>query len=146
MRKTKCLNITLILGAIFFTHSVFAYNAGSTDKKCKVPKIMNFNPPEKTKDTSVPEVAPESEVGFTVSGNADPTTITAVAKKEKLDLNVIDKHSFYQVSAKLPSSISGKYARIDIRAKAQAGPCVAKDGWLIKVNKAGGAEPAAIEK
>ena len=146
MRKAKYLNIIVILGTLFFTHSVFAYNAGTTDKNCKPPKLMDFNPPEKTKNTPVPEVASESEISFTVSGYADPTTIKAQAKNEKLDLNIVDRNSFYQVSAKLPASLSGKYARIEIKVKAQSGPCVAKDGWLIKINKADEAKSTAPEK
>jgi len=142
MKKTKYLNFTLLLGMIFFTHPVFAYNAGNVDKDCKPPKIKDFNPPEKTKETPVPEVASESEIGFTISGDADPTTIRALAKDEKLDLNIIDKMSFYQVTAKLPAELNGKFARINVRAMAQAGECVAKDGWLIKINEADGVEPA----
>ncbi len=146
MKKSKILNIILVLGTLFFTPSVFAYNAGTLDKNCKPPKLMDFNPPEKTKNTPVPEVASEAEISFNVSGYADPTTIKAQAKNEKLDLNIVDRNSFYLVSAKLPASLSGKYARIDIKAKAQSGPCVAKDGWLIKINKADEAKVTAPEK
>ena len=146
MKKSKILNIILVLGTLFFTPSVFAYNAGTLDKNCKPPKLMDFNPPEKTKNTPVPEVASETEISFNVSGYADPTTIKAQAKNEKLDLNIVDRNSFYLVSAKLPASLSGKYARIDIKAKAQSGPCVAKDGWLIKINKADEAKVTAPEK
>ncbi len=146
MKKAKSLNIILVLGALFFTPSVFAYNAGTLDKNCKPPKLMDFNPPEKTKNTPVPEVAAESEISFNVSGYADPTTIKAQAKNENLDLNIVNRNSFYLVSAKLPASLSGKYARIDIKAKAQSGPCVAKDGWLIKINKADETKSTTPEK
>jgi hypothetical protein len=135
MKYLKLKGIVL-LGVMFFSHSVFAYNAGNVEKKCKPPKFKDFNPPEKTKDSPVPEVAAEAEISFTVSGFADPTTIRAFAKKEKLKLDIIDKNSFYKVSSKLPASLNGKYARIDLRVKAQSGECHTKGGWLIKINKA----------
>ena len=48
------------------------------------------------------------------------------------------------MTAKLPAVLNGKYARIHLKAKAQKGECRTKDGWLIKVKKAGAvAEEAA---
>lgn len=144
MKITKCLLNTAIVGAMLFTSSAYAYNAGNVDEQCFAPKFKTFSPPEKTKDTPVPEVEPEAEIGFTVSGIADPTTIRAVAKDQPLELNIVDKKSYYQVTAKLPAVLNGKYARIHLKAKAQKGECRTKDGWLIKVKKAGAvAEEAA---
>jgi hypothetical protein len=144
MKIIKNLITTVILGAFFLTGSAFAYNAGNTGKDCKLPKFRDLNPPEKTDNTPVPEVEPEAEISFTVSGYADPTTIKAIAKKLKLDLTILDRNSFYQVTAKLPPELTGKYVRINLWAKAQSGPCVAKDGWLMKVKKAAeGVKPEA---
>ncbi|NOR70946.1 MAG: hypothetical protein GQ532_14830 [Methylomarinum sp.] len=144
MKITKFLLNTAIVGAMLFPSSAYAYNAGNIDEQCFAPKFKTFSPPEKTKDTPVPEVEPEAEIGFTVSGIADPTTIRAVAKDQPLDLTIVDKKSFYQVTAKLPAVLNGKYARIHLKAKAQKGECRTKDGWLIKVKKAGDvAEEAA---
>ena len=136
MKIIKSLTTTIILGAAFFSGSAFAYNAGNTDDKCIAPKFRSFSPPEQTKDTPVPEVEPESEIGFTVSGTADPTTIRAAAKDLPLKLDIIDKKSYYQVSARLPAALNGKYARIHLKVKAQKGECRTKDGWLIKIKKA----------
>ena len=91
MKITKRLTTTIILGAIFFSGSAFAYNAGNTDDKCLAPKFKSFSPPEHKANTPVPEVDPESEIGFTVSGTADPTTIRATAKDQPLKLNIIDR-------------------------------------------------------
>ena len=144
MKITKCLLNTAIVGAMLFTSSAYAYNAGNVDEQCFAPKFKTFSPPEKTKDTPVPEVEPEAEIGFTVSGIADPTTIRAVAKDQPLELNIVDKKSYYQVTAKLPAVLNGKYVRIHLKVKAQKGECRTKDGWLIKVKKAGAvAEEAA---
>ncbi len=136
MKITKFLLNTAIVGAMLFASSAYAYNAGKIDEKCFAPKFKTFSPPEKTKDTPVPEVEPEAEIGFTVSGTADPTTIRALAKDQPLDLNIVDKKSYYKVTAKLPAVLNGKYARIHLKAKAQKGECRTKDGWLIKIKKA----------
>ena len=136
MKIIKNLTTTIILGAVFFSGSAFAYNAGDTEKKCLAPKFRSFSPPEHTKGNPVPEVEPESEISFTVSGYADPTTIRAAAKDQPLKLDIIDKKSYYQVSARLPAVLTGKYARIHLKVKAQKGECRTKDGWLIKIKKA----------
>ncbi len=103
-----------------------------------------MNPPEQVKGEPVPEVEPESEIEFTVSGYADPTTITAFAKNEPLELNIVDKNSFFQVSAKLPAILNGKFARIKLRAKTQGSPCISQDGWLIKISNT--SEPTKSEE
>ena len=143
MKIIKSLTTTLILVAVFFSGSAFAYNPGSTDDNCLAPKFKSFSPPEKTRDTPVPEVEPESEIRFTVSGYADPTTIRAVAKDQPLELDIIDRSSYYQVSARLPAVLNGKYVRIHLKVKAQKGECITKDGWLIKVKKAAEVAPEA---
>ena len=125
-----------ILGIIIFSGSTLAYNPGVPDSECKPPKFRDLNPPEQKKGEPVPEVEAESKIEFTVSGYADPTTLTAIAKDQPLKLNIVDKNSFYQVSANLPAILNGKYARINLRVKAQGGTCIAQDGWLVKIKKA----------
>ncbi len=111
----------------------FAYDAGDTKELCFPPKFKTFSPPEKTPTTPVPEVDPESKISFTVSGSADMESISAVAKNIPLQLNIEDKQSFYKVSANLPAELSGKFARIHLKATAMKGACDNKDGWLIKI-------------
>lgn len=135
MKIIKCFRNLLVLNAILFSSTVFAYNPGDTSKNCKSPKFRDYIPPEKTQETPVPEVEAESTIGFTVSGNADPTTIVATAKKLPLKLAIVDRNSFYKVSADLPASLNGKYARIDLKVEALGGECYAKNGWLIKIKK-----------
>ncbi len=146
MKIIKCLTNIAIVAAMLFVSSAYAYNAGNTDKECVVPKFRTFSPPEQVKGSPVPEVEPEAEVGFTVSGNADPTTIVAVAKDQPLKLNVVDKKSYYQVTAKLPAVLNGKYVRIHLKVKSQKGDCRNKDGWLVKVKKATEVVPAVTEE
>lgn len=133
----KSLLFASLIASIGFTASAFAYNAGNVDSGCKKPRFKTFTPPHKA------EADPESEISFTVSGYADPSTIKATAKNVPLKLNIVDRQSFYAVSATLPASLTGKYARIHIKANNTV-ECKAKDGWLIKIrDKAEGTEPAA---
>ena len=135
----KSLKLACLLVSIGFVSSAFAYNSGNIEQGCKDPKFKTFFPAPKS------EVDPESEISFTVSGYADPTTIKAMAKNVPLELTIVDKNSFYDVSAKLPASLTGKYARIHIKAN-NTPDCKAKDGWLIKIrDKAAGSEAAAPE-
>jgi biopolymer transport protein ExbD len=138
MRIIKGLINVIFFVVIFFAGSANAYNNDSVSVRCKLPKFRSFSPPEKTKDTPIPEVEPESEIGFTVSGHVDPASIKVVAKGRKLELKIEDKMSYFQVSAKLPAELKGEFARINIRAEAKAkeGFCIGKDGWLIKIKDA----------
>ena len=135
----RSLILASVIASVGFTSSAFAYNAGNVDTGCQKPKFKTFTPPHKA------EVDPESEISFTVSGYADPTTIKAMAKNVPLKLNIVDRDSFYEVSATLPASLTGKYARIHLKANNTA-DCKAKDGWLIKIrDKAEGTEETATE-
>lgn len=145
MKKIISLFTIIILGA-FFTGSAFAYNVGNAGKDCKLPRFSDFNPIKKSKTTPVPEIGPESEVSYRVSGYADITTIRAQAKKIKLKLDIEDRKSFYIVRIKLLPEFTGKYVRINLWANAQTGGCLAKGGWLMKVNKAAGDSEPKAEK
>jgi hypothetical protein len=122
----KSVTLAFFIAGIGFVGSAFAYNSGNVEQGCKDPRFKSFSPEHKA------ETDPESEISFTVSGYADPTTIKAMAKNVPLELTIVDKNSFYDVSAKLPASLTGKYARIHVRAH-NTPECKAKDGWLIKI-------------
>ncbi len=140
MKEIKMRIIKGLLSIVFFAvvlcaGSANAYNNDSVTVRCKIPKFRNLNPPEKTKKTPIPEVEPESEIGFIVSGDIDPSSIKVVAKGRKLELKLEDKMNYFQVSAKLPADLKSGFVRIDMRAeaKAQEGSCTGRDGWLIKI-------------
>ena len=128
-----------ILAVVCFSTSSFAYNAGSVESSCKLPKFASLIPEVRQKGDPVPEVDAESDIEFTVSGYADHTSIVAVAKNEPLELRVINKSSFHHVTATLPASLNGKYARINIKAvstKTKNGDCTGKGGFLVKIREA----------
>jgi len=58
----------------------------------------------------------------------------------EIKVSVENNVSFYEVRAKLPASLTGKYARIHLQADGMLG-CTGKDGWLLKIrDKPEGAE------
>lgn len=145
MKIIKCFRNITVLSAILFSSTAFAYNAGNTEKSCKAPKFTSISPQERKKGDPVPEVGAETEIEFTVSGRADPTTIFVTAKKIPLKLAIVNRNSFYKVTANLPATLNGKFARIDLKAKTQGGECSSKDGWLIKIKEASGETEAVKE-
>jgi len=125
----------IVVSSFLYSSTIFAYNAGNVEEKCKIPKFRNYAPAPKTVNTPVPEVDAGAEIGFWVSGYADQSTIKAIARGQKLKLNIENKQPFFMVTAKLPNELAGKFARINLWAKNRAGDCYGKDGWLIKVRK-----------
>jgi len=122
----KSLKLVCLIVSVGFTGSAFAYGTSETNNGCKKPKFKTFTPEHKS------EVDPESEISFTVSGYADPVSIQATAKNVPLKVSVENNDSFYEVRAKLPASLTGKYARIHLQADGMMG-CTGKDGWLLKI-------------
>ncbi|RLA16865.1 MAG: hypothetical protein DRQ62_15615 [Gammaproteobacteria bacterium] len=135
----KSLISACLITSIGFAGSASAYNAGNIDLGCKKPRFKTFTPPHKG------EADPESEISFTVSGYADQSTIKEIAKNIPLKLTIVDRDSFYAVSATLPAELTGKYARIHVKANNTV-DCKAKDGWLIKIrDTAAGSEVESTE-
>jgi len=120
----------VILGITLFTGTALAYSTSNSDKECKKPKFRTFEPEH------LSEVDPGSKISFHVSNWTDPTTIKAEARKIPLQINVVNKMNFFVVTANLPDSINGKYARIHLVAKSKEGGCRGQDGWLLKVRNA----------
>lgn len=122
----------LVLGAtvVMSTH-VLAYSPEELDKSCKKPHITDFNLVEFKAPENL-EVPAEAEFIIKFSPWADPSTIRLLAKNEALPFTVESNSSFHKIKAKLPPSLNGSFARINVLVKAILG-CEAKDGWLVKV-------------
>jgi hypothetical protein len=131
MKTTKMVNPILLIAAILFTGTAFAYDPGTVEEVCKKPQFRDFSlpvyqEPEKT------EVAPESEFTFTISPWTNPHTIKLTAKNQPLEFSLESNSSFHRVKVKLPVAFTGQFVRINVSAKAELG-CSDKTGWLLKV-------------
>ncbi len=147
MKITKGIMPLVVFGAIIFTSSAFAYSSKTVDYGCKDPKFKSFFPAKRKNKEPVPEVESGSEISFTVSGGASKYSIMVTIKRQKIKPVVVDKQSFYKVSAKIPVELNDEFARIDIWAKSKDGLCSSKDGWLIKIKKSvNEAEATAVPK
>ncbi len=139
MKIINSLKIIIIFGAFFCTSSAFAYtNKSGGVKDCFKPRFRSFVPPKKIDRGPVPEVEAESEFSFTLSENADPYSLRIKVRDQILKANIVDKNSFFKVTSRLPASLNGKFARINLRVKARRGNgvCIAQDGFLLKVKPA----------
>ncbi|OHX38390.1 hypothetical protein BJL95_08790 [Methylomonas sp. LWB] len=135
MRGSSGWKRAALLCAVFFSGAVAAVTPDEEEKQqCKKPKFRDFAP------AHMAEVAPGVPLSFHVSPNADPFTITAEARGEKMKVDVVNKKTFYLVNTTLPV-LSGGFARIHVTAKAAesktiASGCLGQDGWLLKIKGA----------
>lgn len=132
----------LVLGlmALSTVASAITPEEDEREKKCIKPKFRDFFPADKA------EVSPASPMRFHVSHNANPATIAAEAKGQKIKLTVHDRKNFYEVSGTLPPELQGTFARISLHARAAEGDCMGSDGWLIKIKSTSDvAAPAVIQ-
>ena len=142
-RSKRWVNL-LLLSTVVFSSTALALTPEEEERlrECRRPKFRDFVPEQKA------EVDPGSAMSFHVSRNADPLSITAEARGEKLKVEVVDKKTFYFAKATLPKLAPG-FARIHVMAKSAESKvesgCWGQDGWLIKIKgdaPTGAAEPA----
>lgn len=131
MKVTTMFSPILLIVAVLFSGTVFAYDPGKTDEICKKPQFRDFNLPV-YQEPDKTEVPPESTLSFLVSPWAKADTIKLTAKNENLEYTIESNSSFHRVKAKLPVAFNGQYVRINVTAKSDLG-CYDKQGWLIKV-------------
>lgn len=131
MKITKMIKSALLIAAVLFAGQAVAYSPEELEQVCKKPHITDFNLTEYKAPDNI-EIAPESEFIIKVSAWADPTTIKLTAKKQALPFTVESTSTFHKIKAKLPASLNGSFARIEVSVKAVLG-CGDKEGWLVKV-------------
>jgi len=78
-------------------------------------------------------VAPQSEFSFWVKGITEPGLVEVTAKKIPVKLTVEDKEQFFLFTGKLPESLKGTAARIQVSVNFKK--CPAKKGWLLKISE-----------
>ena len=122
--------IKLITFFIFVVCStnIFAYGSSSSKKACKKPKLSQFTPPH------LSIVKPESEFSFKASSSTNPKSITVSIKKQVIAVSINKTGSGFSVTGKLPASLQGSHARINIKAKG-TNSCPGSDGWLLKIEE-----------
>jgi hypothetical protein len=95
---------------------------------CKQVNFSEFSPINNA------EVAPHSDFSFYASPATYPKSIRVTIKGQSVPVTVIEKQSGFKVSGKLPDSLRGAYAKINIDARG-INQCEVSDGWLVKVTE-----------
>ena len=111
------------------TCASWAYGGGggSSTKACAKPKFTDFAPAANA------EVVPGSAFSFNASSNTYPNSIKVAVKGLPADIQVSpQKSGNIAVTGKLPASLKGTYARIDISAEGKS-QCKGSGGWLVKI-------------
>ena len=80
------------------------------------------------------EVAPQSDFSFYASEATFPKSIKVTIKGQSIPVTVIEKQTGYKVSGKLPDTLKGAFAKINIDARG-INQCEVSDGWLVKVTE-----------
>ncbi|HSL01995.1 MAG TPA: hypothetical protein VK901_00470, partial [Nitrospiraceae bacterium] len=60
--------------------------------------------------------------------------IKVIIKGQSVPVTVVQKQNGYKVSGKLPDTLRGAFAKININARGIA-DCEVSDGWLVKVTE-----------
>ena len=128
----KLQNILLVAIVLVIPANVWAYGdnsaSGSGTGICKQVNFSEFSPINNA------EVAPQSEFSFYASESTFPNSIRVTIKGQSVPVTVVEKQGGYKVSGKLPDTLKGAYAKINIDARG-VNQCEVSDGWLIKVTE-----------
>jgi len=128
----KLRNVMWIAAVLVIPANVWAYGdnsaSGSGAGICKKVNFSEFSPINNS------EVAPHSEFSFYASESTFPKSIKVTIKGQSVPITVVQKQSGYKVTGKLPDSLKGVYAKINIDARGVA-QCEVSDGWLVKVTQ-----------
>jgi hypothetical protein len=125
----KLQNILWIAILLIIPANVWAYGDSGTDTEiCKKLNFSDFTP------VNSAEVAPQSAFSFFASGAAYPNSIKVTIKGQPVPVTVTPKKDGFQVTGKLPDSLKGAFAKINIEARG-ANQCEGSAGWLVKVTE-----------
>lgn len=122
-------NILWIAILLIIPANVWAYGDSSTDTgSCNKLNFSDFTP------VNSAEVAPQSAFSFFASGAAYPNSIKVTIKGQTVPVTVTPKQDGFRVTGKLPDSLKGTFAKINIEARG-ANQCEGRAGWLVKVTE-----------
>ncbi|MGZ8136359.1 MAG: hypothetical protein ACXW1W_04555 [Methylococcaceae bacterium] len=123
----RLANTLWILALTIASNNVWAYGGSSSSKKaCAKPKFTEFTPANNA------QVAANSTFSFVASAGTNPESIVVTVKGQPVEVTITPKNQVFEVTGKLPDTLKGDFARININAD---GPnqCKGSDGWLVKV-------------
>jgi hypothetical protein len=127
----KLQNFLWIAILLIIPANVWAYGesgSGVDTGLCKKLNFSDFTP------VNSAEVAPQSAFSFFASGAAYPNSIKVTIKGQSVPVIVTPKKDGFQVTGKLPVSLKGAFAKINIEARG-ANQCEGSAGWLVKVTE-----------
>jgi hypothetical protein len=125
----KLQNILWIAILLIIPANVWAYgDSGADTEICKKLNFSDFTP------VNSAEAAPQSAFSFFASGAAYPNSIKVTIKGQTVPVTVTPKKDGFQVTGKLPDSLKGTFAKINIEARG-ANQCEGSAGWLVKVTE-----------
>jgi hypothetical protein len=127
----KLQNILWIAILLIIPANVWGYGDSSSSTDTGICKKLNFS--DFTPVNSA-EVAPQSAFSFFASGAAYPNSIKVTIKGQSVPVTVTPKKDGFQVTGKLPDSLKGTFAKINIEARG-ANQCEGSAGWLVKVTE-----------
>lgn len=130
--RVKSFVKSAVTGVLFCSSiASYGYSAGEVEDICKKPKIHEFSLPTYQEPEKI-EVAPESDLSFSLSVWTNPDTIKLTIKDEPLEFSRETNSSVHKIRAKIPAKFTGQFARINVTATAVLG-CYTKEGFLIKI-------------
>ena len=127
----KLQNILWIAILLIIPANVWAYGDSSSSTETGICKQLNFSDFTPVNNA---EVAPGSAFSFFASGAAYPNSIKVTIKGQSVPVTVTPKKDGFQVTGKLPDSLKGTFAKINIEARG-ANQCEGSAGWLVKVTE-----------
>ena len=125
-------NILLVAVVLMISGTVWAYGdnsvSGTGTGVCKQVNFSEFSPIKNV------EVVLQSDFSFYASFATYLKSIRVTIKGQSVPVTVIEKQSGFKVSGKLPDSLRGAFAKINIDARG-INQCEVSDGWLVKVTE-----------
>lgn len=133
MTITTLFKIGFLLAGLSMFGTAMAYSPDEKEVECKKPRFTDFNltPYNATDNIEVP---PEAEFIIKMPAYANPETIKLTVKGQPLPFTLQSTSTFHKITAKLPASLNGQFARINVGVTAILG-CDDQTGWLVKIAK-----------
>ena len=123
----------VLLGAnLIVSDTVYAYGSSAQRPTCKKPAVKIISP---APGSGAIAVSPGSEFSFEVSSDAKQKAITMSAKDIAMPVQVSTlSNGKFQVTGRLPDSLTNGYASVVLTAPAGNGKCAGQGKVLVQIN------------